>query len=241
MPTFLRLSAALLMPCLFLAAEEPPMDADLPQAFEFDAKVLSDMRTHSPFNRFVRLEDTIRLTGVAYVNGKPMATLLNKDTKQRFVISDEPNAMGWTLTEATLSDEPSKTEVHVVIGADEVVLHYSEIQPVPADNKSDKAGKTTLAVKGSSSSHSHASAGSNVDVASLLGSKGKELLGALSPEARGKLAGIMESSLAKHPERSTEENAALAQKMYAKMVSAESKAQNGSTKTPRPSKPPKKK
>lgn len=236
----LRVTLALLLPCGLLAGDQLPMDADLPQPFEFDPQLLTEMRTHSPFNRFVSVEDTIRLTGVAYVNGKPMATLLNKDTKQRFVISDEPNPMGWRLTEATLSDEPNKTEVHVAMGADEVVLHYSEIQPPTNDAKSDK-NAAAIAGKKTSTTHSRSSSGSAVDVASLLGAKGKELINGLSPSGRDKLAIILQASMAKHPERSVDENAAIAQKSYAKIVASEAKAQaGGSSKSPRSTKPSKK-
>ena len=238
MPPYLRLCAVLLLPCCLLAADQQLVDADLPQPFEFDQKLLSDMRTHSPFNRFVSLEDTIQLTGVAYIDGKPMATLVNKDTKQRFVVSEEPNALGWTLSEATLSDEPSKTEVHLMIGVDEVVLHYSEAQLRPDTSRSSKP---ELATKKQSSTRSHGDSGSEIDVASLLGDRGKELYLALSPQGREKLAIVLQASQSKHPERPTQDNAALAQKMYAKILSAENKAQaSNSSKTPRPPKPKKK-
>ncbi len=201
---------------------------------------MNDMRAHSPFNRFVSLEDTIQLTGVAYIDGKPMATLVNKETKQRFVVSNEPNALGWMLTEAKLSDEPSKTEVHLMVGTDEVVLHYGEVQLNPSAAKSSKAELATS--KKHSGSHSPAPSGATVDVASLLGDKGKELVGSLSPESREKLANIVSASLAKHPERTADENAALAKKIYTKMASADSKAQSGgSTKTSKPPKPGKQK
>jgi hypothetical protein len=226
--TFLRLSAVLLITCCLQAAEQPPVDEDLPQPFELNSKVLNDMRAHSPFNRFVSLEDTIQLTGVAYIQGKPMATLVNKDTKQRFVVSEEPNALGWTLTGATVSDELHKTEVHVMIGGEEVVMHYGDMM-------------TASSAKKAASSRSRSAGGDAVNMASLLGKKGESLLKALSPEGREKLTGIVQASADKHPERSAEDNAALAQKIYTKMKASEDKAQSGASKSPSGSKPPKKK
>lgn len=238
--TLPRLGAALLFAAGIQAAEMPPAaDPDLPQPFEFDSKALSDMRAHSPFNRFVSLEDTIQLTGVAYIDGKPMATLVNTQTKQRFVVSEEPNALGWTLTGARVSDEPSKTEVHVMIGEEEVVMHYGEMQLSPGNAKGGKLDASSSSKK-HSSSHSHSSgAGDSVDLASMLGDKGKQLLKELSPENREKLAAIMASSMEKHPERSKEEIAATAQKIFAKMQSSETKAQSGSAKVPKLDKPKK--
>ena len=239
MPSFLRLCAALILPCCLLGAEPLPVDEDLPQPFDFDSKVMNEMRMHSPFNRFVSLEDTIQLTGVAYINGKPMATLVNKETKQRFVVSNEPNSMGWTLTEATLSDEPSKTEVHLMVGTDEVVLHYGEVQLHPG---SAAQGKAELSTKKRNVSPTPPSGGPKINLASLLGEKGKELVGALSPESREKLTSILEASQAKHPERSADENSAIAKKIYTKMIAAESKPPNsGSPKTAKPPKPRKQK
>ena len=232
--------AALLLPCCGFAAEAVPVDDDLPQPFAFDSKSLSAMRTHSPFNRFVSLEDTFQLTGVAYIEGKAMATLVNKETKQRFVVSDEPNALGWKLTEATVSEDPRLTEVHLMIGPDEVVLHYGGAQLAPSNAKNNTP---ELASKKSntSSSQSRPVVTTNVNVPALLGNKGKELFQALPPEGREKLAGVLQASMAKHPERTTEQNEALAQKLYSKYASAASKPQgNDSSKTPRPSKPNKK-
>ena len=232
------LSVALFVGSLH-AAEVAHGDPDLPQPFSFDAKALDTFREHSPFNRVVSLQDTYKLTGVAYFNGRPMATLMNRDTKQHFVVSDEPNAMGITLMGATMSDEPGRTEVHLMIGAEEVVMRYSEADAVAEMAKSPKGDSSSIK-KGTSSSKSPNANALAVDVASLLGDQGRKLMGALSPEDRAKLESIMSASAAKHPERTKEQLAASAKKIYAKMTSEGKAPSVGTPKPPKAERPSKK-
>lgn len=224
--TSVRLGVLVMLVGLAHAAEQraPENDPDLPQPFAFDAQALNNLRTHSPFNRVVSLADTYKLTGVAYVDGKPMATFVNKDTKQHFVVSEETNSLGMTLTEAHLSDEPEKTEVRIMIGPEEVVMHYSEVPVVPENSSNGKINSSSGKQLVGSSSRSQAGSSAGIDTASLLGNQGKEMLNALSPENREKLTAIMTASAAKHPERTQEQLASTAQKIYAKMRSSETKA-----------------
>jgi flagellar basal body rod protein FlgC len=97
-------------------------DPDLPQPF--DPSELRAQMTRSPFNRIVAFSDTYQLTGVAYVAGKPIATLLNKETKQHLVVSDVPNAKGWQLTEASATSDPKQTEVKLLVGGEVMSLRY---------------------------------------------------------------------------------------------------------------------
>ena len=232
----------MLLACSLHAAEQHEPDPDLPQPFSFDSKALETFRSHSPFNRVVSLQDTYKLTGVAYIDGKPMATLMDKNTKQHFVVSEKPNAMGWTLTGATLSDEPDKTVVHVMIGSEEVVMHYSEAEAMLAAAKNARGDSSSGKRLNIASSSSTAQA-SGVDPAALLGDRGQELLNALSPENRDKLTSIMAASAAKHPERTKEQLAATAQKIYEKMRASETKppkaSNNSAPKLPKALKPKK--
>ena len=47
------------------------------------------------------MSESIALTGMAYVQGRPVATLTDKRTKENILVSKEPNSRGWTLAEAT--------------------------------------------------------------------------------------------------------------------------------------------
>lgn len=223
--------AVMLIACFARAAEQVSVDADLPQPFEFDTQALSDLRMHSPFNRFVSLEDAIQLTGVAYIDGKPMATLVNRLTKQRIVVSDEPNALGWTLTDMAISEEPDLTSVRVAIGPEQVTIHYADPRLETAQDKHGKAIAASSHSSGSSSKQlatlARVADGKGPDVASLLGDRGREMLSSLSPENREKLTSLVAASAAKHPERSDADRAALAQKYFSKLQSAQAKIASG--------------
>ena len=71
-------SAFLLLAALARAAEVSPSDPDLPQPL--DVASLQALLTNPPFNRVVDFTDSLLLTGVATVGGKPMATLMDKAT-----------------------------------------------------------------------------------------------------------------------------------------------------------------
>jgi len=124
---------ALALFTLPLLAEDLPLpgDPDLPQPF--DTTALAAVVHQSPFTRVVSFEDTYLLTGVAYVDGKPMATLLNKETKQRFVVTETPNAHGWKLVDAPPTTDPKHTRVTLEVGGEAFVLTYHEIIPTPTN------------------------------------------------------------------------------------------------------------
>jgi len=104
-----------------------PSDPDLPQPF--DPNQLAMVVQASPFNRSVNLSDSLVLTGVAYVEKKPMATLLDKVTKRTYVVSDSPNEVGWTLVEATPTTDLKRTQVKVNVAGEVVTIrHDSEAQ-----------------------------------------------------------------------------------------------------------------
>ena len=111
-----------------------PGDPDLPQAF--DTSALSALVHRPPFTRIVAFEDTYLLTGVAYVDGKPLATLLNKETKQRFVISEEPNAQGWKLLSAVPTSDPKQARITLQVDGEAFALAYQEIIPPTASSHS---------------------------------------------------------------------------------------------------------
>src|SRR3954468_11535189 len=76
---------------------------DLPQPVSPDE--LTALVTSSPFTRSLNLSDSLVLTGIAYIEGKPVATILNKATKENFVVSQEPNAQGWRLAETNATTQ----------------------------------------------------------------------------------------------------------------------------------------
>jgi hypothetical protein len=107
-------------------------DPDLPQPF--DASAISSAVHSSPFSRVVSFADNFSLTGVAWVDGKPLATLVNNETKKRFVVTEEPNAEGWKLAGASLTTDPKYSSVKLLVGGEEVSLRYTAVTTPQSSN-----------------------------------------------------------------------------------------------------------
>ena len=99
-----------------------PTDPDLPQPF--DPSQMSTTLKTSPFNRAVNLSESLVLTGMAFVDGKPMATLLDKESKKTYVVSEVPNASGWTLAEATPTTDLKRLQVKVNVAGEVVTIRH---------------------------------------------------------------------------------------------------------------------
>ena len=98
-------------------------DPDLPAPF--DPNLANTLLENSPFTRSLNLSDSLVLTGIAYIDGKPVATIINKATKENYVVSEEPNAQGWKLAETSAATKLNHTQAKVMIGAEVVTVRYS--------------------------------------------------------------------------------------------------------------------
>ena len=112
------------------AADTKAPDPDLPQPL--DLNLAQQMLDSSPFSRALNLSESLKLTGIAYVQGKPVATLMDKTTKKSFLVSEEPNAQGWRLAGASASNDLRATQVKIMIGAEMVTIHYGDAQLAPS-------------------------------------------------------------------------------------------------------------
>jgi hypothetical protein len=108
------------------SAETKAPDPDLPQPL--DLKATQSLLQSSPFTRALNLSDQLALTGIAYVQGKPVATLVDKTTKKSYLVSETPNAEGWRLAEANASNEIKRSEIKIIIGTETVTIRYSDTQ-----------------------------------------------------------------------------------------------------------------
>jgi hypothetical protein len=118
------------------AAPVGPVDPDLPQPF--DMNVLGAVVQNSPFTRIVNVSDSLVLTGVAYLDGKPVVTLFDKDKKESLVVTDQPNLKGWTLVEATQASDIKRASAKVNIGGEPVSIRYDAAALTPDAMKKDK-------------------------------------------------------------------------------------------------------
>lgn len=117
-----------------------PTDPDLPQPF--DAASLSPIIQNSPFTRIVSISDSLVLTGMAYVNGKPVVTIFDKNEKQSLVVSEEPNLKGWKLMEAMPSSNIDRAQAKIAIGGETFSIRHSTLDKNDlTKGKSDKGDR----------------------------------------------------------------------------------------------------
>ncbi len=113
-------------------------DPDLPQPF--DSAVAQPLLDSSPFTRELNLSDSLTLTGIAYIMGKPVATVFDKAKKTSYVVSEEPNAQGWKLAEASAAVAINRSIAKIMVGGEVVTVRYSADQLTPDDKKSSRSG-----------------------------------------------------------------------------------------------------
>ena len=89
-----RLILLLLGSVTLLTAENGPYVPRPVETGDFGA-----LTSQSPFSRSINLSDALILTGIAMVDQDQVATLLNKETKETFVVSSRLNAQGWKMVE----------------------------------------------------------------------------------------------------------------------------------------------
>lgn len=227
MKLFVRVSAILFSLSVLQAQEAPEADPDLPQPLDLsfaDALVMN-----SPFTRTVDLAKTYQLTGVAYVDGRPIATVLNTETKQRMVVSEEPNASGLRLVAANAGGDLHETNVELQVGGETVSMHYDGQQMVPTGGVNGSAARLASSSKKD---------GGKVRTSSMLGDQGREMYASLSSEGRDKFKEIMKARLEKHPEMTPEQTSSYADKIISKIKAAD-QSSGGSSKLPKSSKPSK--
>lgn len=108
---------------------EPAPDPDLPQPL--DLSITNTLIEKSPFTRALNFSEKLQLTGIAFVQGKPVATLMDRETKQNYLVSEEPNALGWKLAEANASTALKLTSIKLQVGSEVVTIHYGDTQLTP--------------------------------------------------------------------------------------------------------------
>ena len=204
------ISALLLASSWTQAGEVPVGDPDLPHPW--DLSFVESLVAASPFTRTVSLEDSFQLTGMAFFDGHPVATILNRETQERFVVSEEPNAQGWTLMAATTGTDIGSARVEMRVGTEALTLHYGGQQLSPGPE--GKAGTKKMYASSKKS-------GGKTHPSSFLGDGGRERYESLSSEGRSHFKELVRAHMEKHPELSPEQSADYARKVFAKIQSAD--------------------
>jgi hypothetical protein len=92
-----------------------------------DSSDFGALTSQSPFSRSISLSDSLILTGMAMVDQIQMATLLNKETKETYIVSHQLNAQGWKMVELMKDEDLEKVSAKVSIDGGEVVtVRYAE-------------------------------------------------------------------------------------------------------------------
>ena len=118
---------------------EPAVENGLPQPVK--PQHFAALMENSPFTRSLNLSDLLILTGVAVVDGKQMATLMNKQTKETYVVSDEPNTQGWKMVEFAGNEDLEKIAAKITMTGGEVVtVRYDEWSLKPGEAKPGGGG-----------------------------------------------------------------------------------------------------
>ncbi|MFK5923341.1 MAG: hypothetical protein QM496_14280 [Verrucomicrobiota bacterium] len=172
---------------------------DLPPSVE--KKNFSELMKNSPFTRSLDLSDSLILTGVAKVDGKTVATLINKETKETYVISEHPNAQGWKMVGINEGEDLEKVTAKIALSGGEVVtVRFDESRLKPGEAK-PAAGPGGEKKEGKDERRRRKHGGPPPEVMAKLKK--------LSDEQRGKLREYMTKKMQGSPDMTTEERRAL--------------------------------
>lgn len=151
MKIFLRLfTLALLSPAL--AQESPPSPTDNVTPIGIATDDFTALRGQSPFLRSLNLSDSLVLTGFADVEGERVATILNKETKQTYVVSSQINSQGWKMVDLRADADLQKVAAKVAVDGGEVVtvryasidLKNGEAKPAPGPSTETNGSPTAI-------------------------------------------------------------------------------------------------
>ncbi len=189
------------------AQDEPTF---LPQTVE--ASDYTAMQTQSPFFRSLNLSDSLILTGVARVDNEQVATLLNKETNETFVVSSQLNSQGWKMVELKNDPDLEKVAAKVSVEGGEVVtIRYSEVSLKPGQTRpggGPPVEETQSRGKGRGDGEGRRGPPPEM----------REKMGQLSEEQRGKLFEKMREYREKNPDMPREEMGKFMMKTMEKMT-----------------------
>jgi hypothetical protein len=121
------------------AQESPASDDALPRPV--DSQHFAALMENSPFTRSLNLSDSLILTGVAIVDGKQVATLMNKKTKETYVVSDQPNIQGWKMVGYAGDEDLEKVAAKITVAGGEVVtVRYDDWSLKPGETRPGGGG-----------------------------------------------------------------------------------------------------
>jgi hypothetical protein len=150
MKTLLRLLPLFLLSSA-TAQETPPVPADV-VPIGVATEDFTALKGQSPFLRSLNLSDSLVLTGFADVEGERVATIMNKETKQTYVVSSQINSQGWKMVDLKTDADLEKVAAKVAVDGGEVVtvryanidLKTGEAKPAPGPSTETNGSPTAI-------------------------------------------------------------------------------------------------
>ena len=121
------LTACLVLAILFLCTPanlcaDEAIPAPLPKE-RYD-----ELWMNSPFTRSLNVAANYVMTGMARIDNKPVVSLRNTVTGERFSLSTEKNAMGWRLLSIRSHVIPRNVVARINVGEDEMTVRFDDEQ-----------------------------------------------------------------------------------------------------------------
>lgn len=90
----------------------------------------------SPFTRPLNIAETLTLAGLANIDGRPVATLIDEKTKEVHLVTDEPNDDGWKIIEVSRSSGLEMLTATISVSGSEVTtLRFQEDRLKPTKER----------------------------------------------------------------------------------------------------------
>ena len=174
----------------------------------------SSLTEMSPFTRSINLSDSLILTGMAMVDDEQVATLLNKETKETYVVSSKLNSQGWKMVEVKANEDLEKVAAKVSVDGGEVVtVRYGEWQLKPGESKPGAGASEGGGIRPGGEGRKGDGDGRRGPPPEM-----REKMAQLSEEQRGKLFQKMMELREKNPDMPREERGKIMMEAMNKMI-----------------------
>jgi len=125
------------------ASSNPSRSYGLPS--QVTAEHFSALLESSPFTRSLDRAESVRLTGVAEIDGIPVVTLFDRETKKTKIVSAKPTSDGWKMVSVEKNQDLAQVSATIAVGGEEFTLQFDESQLQPQRSgryTEDKNNKT---------------------------------------------------------------------------------------------------
>lgn len=119
-------------------ASEPATPIGIPRPL--DESAFEALLTNPPFTRALNLSDSLVLTGVARIDDQPVVTVMDRNTRETFVVSTEqPNIQGWRMVDLVENADPAATQVQLSVNGETITIRYGAEQLDPVASREGRS------------------------------------------------------------------------------------------------------